>query len=849
MSLGETQSYIIGGETFSSVIISNLTNNTLNLDPSNDFANASSQTQFTDASSRLSNVTKKQNLKLDDNLKPSLTDYTYGARQEVPKTALDMENHLANMLIRGVLSFRELLHPTEIASSHTKKVEALPQVTGPNEDISLSKNQLRKIDSKKKQKEVRRLARRDCNYVVLDFIALCNLPQDAYDYAFSSAQGAEKDECDLIMQRIQERKCQLEELFGDVSRIKEKIASLGMINDQLVMNSYQTLTRTESLIGDAGNANEQLHLIRFQKFVESLILDDEYKHINKDEHDQEEDDTKPQSSKAKSLDPYHSFISILHPETGQIKSSEGNATKQFNWDCVPIWADPLFTGGQLPRKALRKREQVRNVAFILDKIANERKRGSIDTDLRVSSSTNINAYRVIDVGSASGNGSLALAHFFPEIQFLLFDVHEESAKQCLARVCALHVHQHLKGAAFSDRDTENRSSKILCGDLEKALTVEFSKEDKNDTSLDIFGLSQTLSRMKKSESEMVSGNEYNCSSSITTLHPVITFLRSFLEHSHSFLDTNSPTTIFEGNTAITATTENGAYLKSKKLREHSYDDLVPAVSNIAVHQGICPTELISRENEFDCVIATHACGVGTDYAVVQAIERHAALITLPCCTGKIPKQLKEMRQRVRTNELVMEQETEMQDVPRPLVGKRAKLGIASESFCAITDQPVCFDFVPANQSSELKFQATFQSISESNQSTPVFMLDSPGSSRISSQVSHPRSNKFRQASARYKAMLSIDAILGLNVFKKPKHSTNSNNSNNEEDILSRIASFAESTADSATHDVSALQRLCKICLEYDRACQLVEQKYGVVIAKLQPDTASKKNDLLIGIPL
>lgn len=69
---------------------------------------------------------------------------------------------------------------------------------------------------------------------------------------------------------------------------------------------------------------------------------------------------------------------------------------------------------------------------------------------------------------------------------------------------------------------------------------------------------------------------------------------------------------------------------------HTHTPSAPSVqcSAMLLHHD---TAAATAAGDMDVALALHACGAASDYALLAALERQAAFVVSPCCTGKITR--------------------------------------------------------------------------------------------------------------------------------------------------------------------------------------------------------------------
>ena len=292
----------------------------------------------------------------------------------------------------------------------------------------------------------------------------------------------------------------------------------------------------------------------------------------------------------------------------------------------PLWTDPVRSGGLRPAKAVRKQQQQESLSSLLSTVTQNVLRSACHTQQAPSQSADAHPAQrsplqsadslttaaqharpmhVVDCGCATGNAALALALHHVRLNFSLFDAHARSAQMCAARLWA---HEHLQGYLNGSK-----------------------------------------------------GGHVDCDSVDTAREALSTF--TMPSPSNASADTNKNSCGNTANACDTASKSNIAALGcGGRVRVHwgslPTERIAIATAAIATATDSSSASTVTSSNEhtnnsaamravepIDVVIATHSCGVATDYALSVAIRARAAVILTPCCSGKMATQ----QQKVNIN--------------------------------------------------------------------------------------------------------------------------------------------------------------------------------------------------------
>ncbi len=536
-----------------------------------------------------------------------------------------------------------------------------------------------------------------------------------------------------------------------------------------------------------------------------------------------------------------------------------------DWARLSPWVDPVETGFLWPDKGMRKRRQQENVAKAVDVVVTmmkknrerrmcektktakreeeeEKEAGIEERELKHGLERPIS---IAEFGCSAGNSGLALSELFPNCSLLMFDIDARAVQVALMRVWMARRFP--------------RSMSVTSA-LETLTRARIRDAAMTRTPL-VDPLGSQMCPLGTEEAKT------STSSTSTSMPPPLASLRHFPWHIDS--------TSVEGLPDNCACTNTSVVASSTPIQFLPLSSSSPSSSSSSLSSP-----------PIDVVVAVHACGVVSDYALVHAFHRRAAFVLLPCCSGKISTQNK-------SGDV---------DIPVPVAATGA------------TGDGCCEGKNPVNpaaenaQSQATHAQAALNSVLlDAMDPFDVEKLSLEASPlAVTSQVSYPRSESVRRlfrAAVRSNAARKAEEDRRIGQLQAKRHRAgdstggitrvhdNDDIEEHERSLLSRNEidntdnSLSNTSASSGANEASevyslylelaaaaesvsappipandkesealnvgleACYRLSKALLEYDRCEWARENGYAVVHAKLFPLSSSGKNDILVGIPM
>lgn len=210
----------------------------------------------------------------------------------------------------------------------------------------------------------------------------------------------------------------------------------------------------------------------------------------------------------------------------------------------------------------------------------------------------------------------------------------------------------------------------------------------------------------------------------------------------------------------------------------------------------------------DVVLALHACGSATDWALIQAAARSAAFIVSPCCIGKINRHSSGSRSGTDSEDDVPQQQQHLQ---------------------------------PQQQRDSLRFPDANRGLQY-----PRSQQLQQQMAELATRVQQELQQQGQQSEQAAQQPLQLGADTVLNRLQEAVV----NNSGSLQEQCSGLFSILAATADYShqdDHSHPELAGLAKTNVELDRGMCMQESGYKVALVRLLQPELTAKSDVLIGI--